>query len=225
MVQRAKKRTLFWMGVFITSLVGLVSGYVRTNYSKDNSLIPVAHADTTASDPSCAYPYSMVQCDVYFGLACFPEGTMISTPDGKKEIQQIMAGEMVYGFDVSTGETGVYPVVQTLKHSKDDAGMVVSPLLIITHEEGVITVTDNHWMYRKNGREGDYANFDRAGMLQVGDVLTLEDGTESKITKIEKGPAYDFVYNLEVEKVHTYLADGVRVHNYGAGGAGCCGGK
>ena len=47
----------------------------------------------------------------------------------------------------------------------------------------------------------------------MGDVLTLEDGSESVIEKIESGPEYDFVYNLTVEGVHTYFADGVRVHN------------
>jgi len=132
---------------------------------------------------------------------------------------------MVYGFNITTGEKDVYPVTRTFKHGKDDADGVASPLLKITHEKAVLTVTDNHWIYRKNNREGDFANFDKAGMLQVGDRLTLENGEESLITAIEAGPEYDFVYNLEVENVHTYFADGIRVHNSGGGGCSGSSGK
>ena len=54
-------------------------------------------------------------------------------------------------------------------------------------------------------------------MLTVGDTLTLEDGKEVKILSIEAGPEYESVYNLQVDGVHTYFADGVRVHNDGCG--------
>lgn len=222
MNQTIKKKMFFLVGIFFTGVIGILGNYLKTNYTKGGSLIiPTAKADIPEPCDCGAVPpctYTVEQCTVYW---CFPFGTAISTPEGDKEIQTLAAGDMVYGFDLKTGEKAAYPVTRTFKHGEDDADGVASPLLIIKHEKGILTVTDNHWIYRKNGREGEYANFDRAGMLQVGDKLTLENGEESAITAIEAGPKYDFVYNLEVETVHTYFASGIRVHNTGAGG--CCG--
>lgn len=219
MIHNIKRKTLFFVGIFLTGLLGILNSYMRTNYSKSNSLVvPTANADVPSACSSCGCPWTESECAVYY---CFPVGTPISTPSGCKEIQDVAIGDVIYGFDIETGERGAYPVVKTFKHNKNDADSVYSPLIKITHEKGVLILTDNHLVYRRNGRIGNLANFDRAGMLQIGDMLTLEDGEEVAITAIEGGPEYDFVYNLEVENVHTYFADGVRVHNSGAGG--CCG--
>lgn len=47
MIKKVQKRTLFVLGVIITSLLGGVGGYIRANYSKGSSLLSVnvAHAD------------------------------------------------------------------------------------------------------------------------------------------------------------------------------------
>lgn len=184
----------------ITGFLAGFTSYVRSNYSKEDSpLFSSVHADIP----------------VYYG--CFAEGVIVSTPEGGKKIQDVKVGDMVYGFDTATGITGIYPVTQTFKHNKTDEGYIYSPLLNITYEGGSIMVTDNHWMYRKNDRDGEFKNFDRAGMLKVGDTLTLEDGREVAILNIGAGPEYESVYNLQVDDVHTYFADGVRVHNDGCG--------
>lgn len=202
MIKKAQKRVLFLVGIMLTGLLGAAVNYVRTNYSKEeSSLFSTVHAD--------------IPSDGSYG--CFAEGVMVSTPEGDKEIQTVKVGDIVYGFDTVTGVTGEYPVTQTFKHNKTDADYIYSPLLNITYEGGSITLTDNHWVYRKNTREGEFANFDRAGMLNVGDVLTLEDGREVAILNIEAGPEYESVYNLQVDNVHTYFADGIRVHNDGCG--------
>lgn len=187
----------------ITSFFG---GVFRGHFSKSESLIvplsdyevpsivPWAHADGPPSG------------------GCFPAGASVSTPTGEKAIESLATGDVVYGFDAATGEKKAAPVTETFRHAWDEVHER-SPLLVVTHAQGVFHVTANHWVYRRNSRAGEYANFDRAGMLVVGDVLTLEDGTESIIVKIEPGAPYEFVYNLAVEGVHTYFADGVRVHN------------
>lgn len=223
MIRNIRRKTLFFIGIFLTGLLGILNSYTRTNYSKSNSLIvPTANADVPSTCGSCGCPWTESQCIVYY---CFPAGTPISTPSGDREIQDLVIGDLVYGFDIETGERGEYPVTKTFKHGKDDADGVYSPLVNIAHEKGTLSVTENHWVYRRNGRVGEYANFDKAGSLQIGDALTIENGEESAITGIEKGPEYDFVYNLEVENVHTYFASGVRVHNSGAGGCSGSSGK
>ncbi len=47
MVQRAHKRTLFLIGILFASIAGVAGSYLRSNYSKGDSLfLPnVAHAD------------------------------------------------------------------------------------------------------------------------------------------------------------------------------------
>lgn len=225
MVYSIRKRILFFIGIFVTGLVGVVSNYVRTHYSKSGSLIaPTANADVNATTCDLTI-YTQAQCDNYYDPGgCFPAGTPISTPSGDKEIQSLVVGDLVYGYDIETGKNVTAAVIETMKHDWNEVHNR-SPLLIITHNKGVVILTANHWVYRRNGRVGEYANFDRAGMLEAGDVLTLENGEEAAITKIDKGPEYDFVYNLGVENVHTYFASGIRVHNDGGdcSGDGCGG--
>ena len=216
LVRLTKRKTLFLMGLMLTSMVGFLGGVVRGSFSNAPSLFESANADIP---PACNPPWSQAQCDIYFG--CFPAESVISTPTGGVAIQDIKVGDSVYTFDSSTGEKSVSSVSKTFIHHKDDPDYVYSPLIVLKHEKGSLTVTDNHWIYRKNNRQDEYTNFDRAGQLAVGDLLTMEDGTSSKIVAIEPGEVYDSVYNFEVDNTHTYLAEGVMVHNSGAGG--CCG--
>lgn len=235
MIVKAKKRTLFLIGMILTSFLGFMGGFRGGLFKSDSLLVKTAHADVAPVTPSCGWcgcPYTDAQCSYWQETTggCFPAGTPIATPSGDKEIQDIVTGDVVYGYITATGEKISSKVTATMKHAWEDV-KERSPLLIITHEKGVLTATANHWIYRKNDRQGEYADFDRAGMLAVGDVLTMADGEESKIVKIENGSEYDFVYDISVERVHTYFADGVMVHNYGdsagdAGGdSGCCGSK
>lgn len=47
MLYKTKKKLLFFLGVLFTGLSGLISGYMRTNYSKEDSSLftPTANAD------------------------------------------------------------------------------------------------------------------------------------------------------------------------------------
>lgn len=46
MIQKAKKKTSFFLGILVTGILGTIGGYINSNYSKDGSfLIPVAKAD------------------------------------------------------------------------------------------------------------------------------------------------------------------------------------
>lgn len=205
MIHKAKKKAMFFFGMLTAGIAGMVGSYLRTHISKSESLLTSFRGNQS--------PFALTaHADISSGAGCFPSGTLISTPSGTKEIQLLSVGDLVNGFDAETGVLVTAPVLKTLKHSWEEVH-TRSPLLIITHERGVITLTENHWVYRRNSRGGEYTHFDRAGMLEVGDVLTLEDGTESVITGIKDGPVYDFVYNLNVDRVHTYCASGVRVHN------------
>lgn len=63
MILSARKKILFFIGIFLTGLIGIFSGYMRTNYSKSGSLIiPNVRADVAACG-WCGCPYTNLQCD------------------------------------------------------------------------------------------------------------------------------------------------------------------
>jgi hypothetical protein len=147
------------------------------------------------------------------GGGCFPANTLVSTPDGMKKIQELQIGDSVYGFDIETGAVVTSIITETTKHSWEEMGMT-SPLVVVTHEKGALTLTTNHPVYKKGSTSVEgHVDFENAGNLKVGDVLTTEKGELTVITNIVPGAQYDYVYNIEVDAVHTYNAEEVRVHN------------
>ena len=169
--------------------------------------------------------------------SCFPGDALVSTPNGLVEIKDLKVGDIVYAYDATglnySGALFKKRVTETFVHTWEESGSV-SPLLVITHEHGTLTTTINHHIMTSSRvsatTEAD-EGFVQADELQAGDVIYLEDGTATTIVNIEAGTPYDFVYNLTVEDFHTFVADGIRVHNkgggkgtsyyyYGGGGAG-----
>ena len=165
---------------------------------------------------------------------CFPAGTLVSTPTGLVAIESLLVGDLVYGFDIHqdsstinyAAELVASPITKLYIHTWAEADEF-SYLLVITHEHGVLTITAGHEVLSSSrDATGPFEGFVRAEHLTVGDVIYTTDGTPSIIQEIVLGDEYDLVYNLEIDGVHTYIADGIRVHNgilVGSGGNG--GGK
>lgn len=167
---------------------------------------------------------------------CFPAGTKINTPTGYRLIEDIREGDEVYAFslknrfpgmeDEQPGLVYVKKVTEVFRHYVGEVGETTKLLKISYHGEpehgiihdDVLTVTGNHYILTpsKQSDETD-PGFARADQLEVGDVMWTEYGDEVIITNIEDGGEYDFVYNFEVEDLHTYIAGGIRVHNGGGG--------
>jgi hypothetical protein len=157
---------------------------------------------------------------------CFPGDTQVSTPDGSIAIKDLKVGDIVYTYDpVGNNYSGSLfkkRVTKTFVHTWEESGKV-SPLLIITHEHGALTATVNHHIMtssRASATTEADAGYVQADELQVGDIIYMEDGTATSVLNIAAGDPYDFVYNLTVEDYHTFIANGVRVHNKGGGGKG-----
>ena len=144
---------------------------------------------------------------------CFRAGTKISTPLGYKAIEFIGIGDVVYAFD-KKGNISEGQVTETFKHSTEDTG---DKILEVMHEKGMLYPTDNHYILCKDGE-----TFKEVQRLYLGDKITLEDGSLSEVTGLIEGEDVDYTYNFSVEPQHTYIADGVRVHNKGGskGGGG-----
>jgi hypothetical protein len=153
--------------------------------------------------------------------SCFPGDTQVSTPNGLVSIRDLKVGDLVYAFNPTSfnGLVSAKRITEIFTHTWEESGSV-SPLLVINHEHGVLTTTVNHHILtssRKSSTEEAEDGFVQADELQVDDIIYTEDGKESKILEINPGSPYDFVYNLSVDDFHTFIADGVRVHNKGGG--------
>lgn len=160
------------------------------------------------------------------GGGCFPAGTLIACPAGAQPIESLARGASVWAVNLRTGCLESRVVERVVIHAWDEVH-TRSPLIGLQHEQGTLTLTANHWVYAP-GRRSAYPDvpeqFLEAQELLIGDFLTLPEGRRSCVRAIGPGPAYDVVYNLEVSEHHTYLADGVVVHNGGGGGKGGGGG-
>ena len=135
----------------------------------------------------------------------FLEDTEITMADGKvRNIREIREGDRVMTYDPRTGKF-VPGIV-----SKVFSDMATDYYLRIESELGRLDVTPNH-LILVNG------TWIIAGKIEVGDLLLGEGGKEARVKSIEEVDCRQgrvvWVYNFDVADTHTYIANGIVVHN------------
>lgn len=137
---------------------------------------------------------------------CFMAGTQISMADNSfKNIEDVEIGDLVWAWNETSKKLSAQRVSKTFIHDHD------GDLVLL---EDSIYVTPNHPVYVQG-------KWKPAGNLEQGDlVLTIEISEEGHALfekRIESpenaGNHSGHVYNIEVENLHNYFADGVLVHN------------
>lgn len=156
---------------------------------------------------------------------CFVAGTLI----GSTRIEDIVAGSMVDAFNEATGAMERRRVVATMRRPAPDT------LYRLTVGGVTTVVTGNHPVYTPRGwrrastlRPGDEAathglhrvrSADAGGgarppkdveFVRVDGVAVLERGSDGEHERVCPD---GYVYNFEVEGLHTYVANGLVVHN------------
>ncbi|WP_261808093.1 HINT domain-containing protein [Paenibacillus sp. N3.4] len=133
---------------------------------------------------------------------CFVTGTKVQTDEGEKNIEDIDVGDRVLSKDEETGEVAYKEVTATFNHETDE-------IYMITVGDQVIESTFNHPFYV----EGKGWTFVKD--LKVGDLLVQSDGNTLKIESIELLHKHVTVYNMTVDRFHTYFVSdlGIWVHN------------
>jgi uncharacterized protein YfaS (alpha-2-macroglobulin family) len=134
---------------------------------------------------------------------CFVAGTKIKMADGtEKNIEQVKTGDTVLTFENEYLRRLVSaPVTATFQHR-------VQHYLVIN---GTLKVTPEHRVFINNGWE-------TIGSAKVGDFMADEHGRRVRINSILSRQELVEVYNLSVGGYHTYIADGIYVHNGKDGG-------
>jgi hypothetical protein len=126
----------------------------------------------------------------------------VETPDGPLPIELLEVGDAV--LSASLDESGYLSedILVTATVLKTYKSIECEYLLI----NGLIQVTESHPFY-VNGE------WKFAGDLTVGDELIGADGVPVIIEMIDTLDRGVRVYNIEVDKTHTFIADGILVHN------------
>ena len=135
---------------------------------------------------------------------CFGGETKVSTPSGQVYIKDIKVGDEVLSFD-DEGQISVNIVSEVHEHEPGD-------IYKLSYWGGEVLITPNHWLLEAGN------TFLQADMLHTDHCLVDEEGNFRPVKSFEFYEK-DKTYNLTVEKDHTYIANGIRVHNGGGGKA------
>ena len=135
---------------------------------------------------------------------CFIAGTKVKTEDGYKNIEEVEVGDKVLAYDEETGKQAYKEVVRLFRGKTEEWYHVFA-------EGEEIVCTGGHRFYVEG------KGFVEAKDLTKEDKLTLSDGSQVKIEKIEKEELAkaETKYNFEVKDFHTYYVteNDVLVHN------------
>lgn len=136
------------------------------------------------------------------GGGCFLEGTQITMADGtQKPIEDMQLGDMVMSYDESTREIIPDKVTYIFNSPDKDSYYIINDQMKVTADHRVLS--ENQWI--------------PIGELGVGDTLTDSTGNPVVIDSMKPVMETVRIYNFEVNPTHTYIADGVIVHNIKTG--------
>lgn len=140
------------------------------------------------------------------GGGCFLEDTKVLTPSGLKNIIDIEEGDEVIAFD-DKGNLHTSIVLSTNSHENKEVYRYT------LWGGSYIDATPNHWVLNADN------SFIEIGKVDESIALVNASGFLTPI--VSKKYLGNFkVYNLIVDKYHTYIANGLRVHNGGGGKSG-----
>ncbi len=135
----------------------------------------------------------------------FIAGTLVSTNDGIKPIEDIKIGDMVWAYDVESGQKSLQKIVHLIE---GDGEQSLVDITLVTGEK--ITATDNHpfWVV-------DKADWVLAKYLDLTSLLLdINNNTLSIFKILERSTENTKVYNLTVNDDHTYYVGESTVLNH-----------
>jgi RHS repeat-associated protein len=172
-------------------------------------------------DPISAFPgiYDYNPIGAMEPSECFVAGTPILMADGsEKTIEDIKVGEVVLAWNEETKKAFSSKVVSALHHEER-----LETLFDVELEDGrKFTVNNTHPIYTVEDDDFKFTD-DLAARFAKGAPITFQDNNERtlKVTSLRMHTQVCKMYNLHVEgqgkNGHTYYANGILVHNFGAG--------
>jgi len=131
--------------------------------------------------------------------SCFPATARFLTPIGAKPISDLEPGDMVISYK-SDGTTTIQPITRKFKHGN-------SPICCVSLDNGTnLRVTSNHTVLTNRG-------WLQVNKLHQGDYI-IQPHSKACVTKIYQEQTQELVYNIYTAGEHTFVVDGVVVHNF-----------
>ena len=143
------------------------------------------------------------------GGGCFVAGTLISTIDGFKSIENIQPGDIVLSYNEQNKQNEYSEVLQTMIH------YLWTDIYTININNEKIRATGIHRFYIK--RAG-VAQWIPASELQEKDLMYLASGEWKQIDKIKHKKIFRKVYNFEVNGNHNYYVTESKILAHNKGG-------
>ena len=161
-----------------------------------------------------------------FGFTCFAAGTEISLSNGDtKNIEDIVVGDEVLGWDGEKIDKGIVTATDhrhTVGSHADACKSLGDEPSLYTINDTEIEFTPEHPFLTKDGwkslvpspNQEPYKSQQEPKVLEIGDWIN-EDGDWIKVEdiKIVRSDENERVYNITVDKLHSYIANGIIVHN------------
>lgn len=156
------------------------------------------------------------------GGGCFISGTTITMSDGSiKLIEELVVGDSLLSYDILglplySDEPSILDtwVDLDIQGQVSEASIVsITPLEVteIVVINDLLKTTPNH---RHLTKRGDYWSFKRADEVIVGDVMLDINNNEIEILTTDIQIIDITVYNMNVESLDVFYANGILTHNY-----------
>lgn len=138
---------------------------------------------------------------------CFAAGTLVSTPDGQRPIEQLQVGDQVLSRDERTGEVLPQRILATFV--TPDMPLVAVTVGAADARSDTILATPGHMFWTAT------RGWLRADQLTSDDALLDASGGALAVAGLESLDRRETVYNFEVERTHTYFVGALAtwVHN------------
>lgn len=134
---------------------------------------------------------------------CFRAGTKILTPDGNKNIEDLHIGDKVI-----SGSGKIQVVENVMKHYSEKG------ILIKAEKIDDIYTTYEHPFMTSTGEWVEAGSLNSESQIIL---FTSDKNKNIQVLSVEETNGYE-VYNLTVSEDHTFIANGVIVHNCGGVG-------
>lgn len=146
--------------------------------------------------------------DIVFFDECFPAGTLV---DGKP-IEDLEIGDLVSSYDEKTLQRSFQKITHKFKNKPNSLIKINTPEQHLVCTLNHPLLTNKGWVTANEVENGMYLVRESNGFekIRVDSVEILQPGCDGKYG----GLCPDgYVYNIEVENTHTYVANGFIVHN------------
>ncbi|MDP1823315.1 MAG: Hint domain-containing protein [Archangium sp.] len=139
---------------------------------------------------------------------CIARGTLVSTPRGRRPVEDLIEQDTVWSVDPATGERFASHVVAIARATRE--------VMRLTGEGFSLTCTTDHPLYDPTAKSwspaGDWVLGTRSDLL-----LVTDDGAPPRVVTVhtrEVSAGLAEVTDLTVEhELHDFVAGGVLVHN------------